>query len=234
MVRLGEAGLVRRAATVVAAMAIGVVGGCSDDGGDATATGGEGAEPMGVQGVWYDPADDRHLIFAVDSCSEGAAASVEETPDQIVLSISGRRTEIPCTPERLEVYLEEPLGRRQVVDAGDRELADVVEAAWLLPPDTSSWLPATCDSASASEAVRRGVDGGLRSDMLDCNDTWLVVATSVNACPATGEAPDRAVSATVTSTTSGASTGSGRSCRSTTATPPGGRTPRSPTTSAAP
>lgn len=52
--------------------------------------------PIGL--VLTDPRDGRHLIVNVGTCSQGGAVTAEEQVDEVVLSVTGERSEPPCTP----------------------------------------------------------------------------------------------------------------------------------------
>jgi hypothetical protein len=114
-----------------------------------------------------------------------SAVEVAEATDRVVLGIGTPVLDPPCNPVRLEVRLQAPLGDRTVVDAAGAELP----VDTYVPPDPSRLVRAECTEEAARTVVANDVDGGLRSELLDCVDGWMAVLTSTDACPATGEAP---------------------------------------------
>lgn len=143
-----------------------------------------------IRAVFVDPDDPARLFVSVDCIPVPApdapsAVEVAEATDRVVLGIGTPVLDPPCNPVRLEVRLQAPLGNRTVVDAAGAELP----VDTYVPPDPSRLVRAECTEEAARTVVANDVDGGLRSELLDCVDGWMAVLTSTDACPATGEAP---------------------------------------------
>jgi hypothetical protein len=184
---------VARALGLTVGIAVGLAA-CGGADGGSVAVGDEGGAASGAQEfeiavAWIDPQDDRHLIFLVDGCSDGGTARVDERPNRVTVALAATPVDVPCVTEEVEVRLEAPVGDRAVIDASDGEHLELVEAAFLHPQPAPPRPAADCTADSVHEAVEHEIDGGLHASVRSCNGTWLVVETSANACPATGEAP---------------------------------------------
>lgn len=146
-------------------------------------------EPGALVDVFVDPRDDTHLLLRLAYCVTDATPSAVETASEVRISVTSRPADPPCEQDLVDLYLDDPLMSRRVVDAA--HLTEMpVQAASFLYPDASDVAVAECTTEAARAAVAADIDGGLRSDILACDGTWMAVATSSNACPATGEPVD--------------------------------------------
>jgi hypothetical protein len=183
---------VRRAAALLALL---LVTGCGDGGGDGRADQ-EGADGRGgTVGLAVDgfQVEGSALVLAV-ACSEGAVAVTEESVDQVIVTVSGTPVDGGCSSE-VRVELAEPLGERQVVDAagqrrftaaGDELAFCGLEVLDCDLTDDVVDVAAACASASYRHAIATEVDGGsLPFSNERCDGSWLAldVDFGASACP---------------------------------------------------
>ncbi len=105
------------------------------------------------------------------------------------MSVSSRTVDPPCNQDLVELTLATPLAGRRVVDA-ERGTELSVAPANFLYPDPATLVPAECTSEASVRAVAHDIDGGLQSNLLACDGTWMAVITWTNACPPESELSD--------------------------------------------
>lgn len=152
--------------------------------GESTTTVAKG--PGDLNEVWIDPRDDTHLLLSVIPCVDDVVPSAVESSVQVALSVTATEVDPPCSGDLVDLYLDEPLADRRLTDA-EHDVEMAVVPAEFLYPDPASLVVAECTTSAAREAVERNVDGGLRTNLVACDESWMAVDTSTDACAPTEE-----------------------------------------------